>query len=620
MKIKFKENHESIKEFKEKEIKDFSIFTGVNGSGKTHLLTGIEEGQIEVEGIEPRGIVYFDYLNFSMQGSYTATNSNELNWRVPYRSSRRSLRQSNFEGPNPLYIMSQYGYASIPKKEAFWQQLQDKNSLICSQITKYDNQIKKSLDFPLYPYNDEFSLGERISKRKHTKECKLARKKISEIICNFFLENSNINSNETILKKAATEFAQMLLSESMNFLSEIEKDDFNIIALDGYPEYSLLNNLSGFFNEHQRKIIDALQASERKGDELVTKDEIKKLEEEAPWNIINAIFKNFGMEHKVIKPDFKAKDILNNPSYSFSTNLIIDNQIIDFNKLSSGEKILCALAFTIFQENKSAFPELILLDEIDATIHPSTMKELFDVIHNVFIKNGSKVIMATHSPSTIAHAPEDAIFEIKKGNVQNKIVEISKKDAINILTSGFASFESGLTFLDSMARKELSILTEGNNVNYINKAIDLFIPELQDQIEVIETLQDISSKEQLKALFISFSRMQPKKKFLFVWDCDCNCKTYRDLEESSNIFPFIFSQNKENNIASNGVENLFSEESFPKEFYKIIQDPELDSETKNFKGNKKAEFFQHACKEGTKESFVNFKPLCEKIKNILTPQ
>ena len=601
MKIKFRHDYLSIKEFQDKEIKDFSIFTGVNGSGKTHLLTGIKNGLIEVEG-RPRNIVYFDYSSFLMQEPSTAANNNEpISW-----GRDESLWENNFESSNSLYIMSQYGYASLQRIKAFWQQLQNENSLVCSQITKYDNQIKEYLKpSPFSSYRYPYRKHSLLIEPKYIEKHKLIKEKILKIICNFFLDNSGISSNQAVLKKAVTEFAQMLLSLSRGFLSEIKKTDFDRIVLFDWPQYHLFNNLSKVFDVYHRKMFDA------------SEEQRKELEAKAPWNIINANFKKFGLEHKVSEPDLKAKGILNNPSYPFSANLMIDDKIIDFDELSSGEKILCALALTVFQET-SAFPELILLDEIDATIHPSTMKELFDVIHDVFIKNGSKVIMTTHSPSIIAHAPEDAIFEVKKGNVQDKIVEISKGDAIKILTSGFASFESGLTFLDSMARKELSILTEGNNVNYINKAIDLFIPELQEQIEVIETLQDISSKEQLKALFIPFSRMEPKKKFLFVWDCDCT--EYKNLKESNNVFPFVFSKNKENKIAKKGIENLFSEESFPKEFYKIIKDPELDSETKNFKGNKKAEFFQHACKEGTKESFVNFKPLCEKIKNILTPQ
>ncbi len=617
MKIKFKYNYESIKEFKEKEIKDFSIFTGVNGSGKTHLLIGIKNGQIEVEGIRPRNIVYFDYFSFLMQEPSTATNSNEQTWRNQGRRKDASLWESDFDDSNPLHVMSQYGYASIQKKEAFWQQLQDENSLVRSQIIECDNQIKEYSKSRFHPYRNRFLSSEH----EHVEKHRLIIGKISKIIRDFFLDNSDISSHQTILKEAVTEFAQILLSRSLRFLPEIKKADFNAIVLDGYPEYSLLNNLSTLFDEHQRKIIDALRAFEPKGDELVTEDEIKKLEEEAPWNIINAILKKFGLEHKVTKPDFKAKDILNNPNYSFSANLMVDDEIIDFSKLSSGEKILCTLAFTIFQENKSAFPELILLDEIDATLHPSTIEKLFDVIHSAFIKNGSKVIMATHSPSTIAHAPEGAIFEIKKGNVQDKIVEISKDDAINVLTDGFMSLEKGVTLLDSVAKIELSIFTEGNNIKYINKAIDLFIPELQGKVEVMENLQDRSGKKQLKTLFGFFEKMKHENKILFVWDCDCNCKEYKDLKESNNVFPFIFDKNEENKIASKGIENLFSEEffqDFPDDF--IVTVTKSRVERKSFNTDNKNKFFQLVCENGTKKSFVNFKPLCEKIKDILTPQ
>jgi len=56
----------------------------------------------------------------------------------------------------------------------------------------------------------------------------------------------------------------------------------------------------------------------------------------------------------------------------------------------------------------------LLLDEVDASLHPSMIKNLLDVIEKIFLKNGCKVILATHSPTTVALAPEESIYEISK--------------------------------------------------------------------------------------------------------------------------------------------------------------------------------------------------------------
>ena len=41
MKLGFKEKYKSIHNFDEINIKDFSVFLGINGSGKTHLLKAL---------------------------------------------------------------------------------------------------------------------------------------------------------------------------------------------------------------------------------------------------------------------------------------------------------------------------------------------------------------------------------------------------------------------------------------------------------------------------------------------------------------------------------------------------------------------------------------------------
>jgi ABC-type cobalamin/Fe3+-siderophores transport system ATPase subunit len=45
MLLQYKQNHKSINTpFKSIKLPDFTVLTGKNGSGKTHLLSGIKEG------------------------------------------------------------------------------------------------------------------------------------------------------------------------------------------------------------------------------------------------------------------------------------------------------------------------------------------------------------------------------------------------------------------------------------------------------------------------------------------------------------------------------------------------------------------------------------------------
>ncbi len=67
MKVKFKEKHLSIDQFNDVELPDFTVLTGVNGSGKSHLLQAIEDAQVEVEGIGKSDIVHFNYETFRLE-------------------------------------------------------------------------------------------------------------------------------------------------------------------------------------------------------------------------------------------------------------------------------------------------------------------------------------------------------------------------------------------------------------------------------------------------------------------------------------------------------------------------------------------------------------------------
>ena len=66
------------------------------------------------------------------------------------------------------------------------------------------------------------------------------------------------------------------------------------------------------------------------------------------------------------------------------------------------------------------FPQVLLLDEVDASLHPSMMQNMLNVIEKVFLENGVKVILVTHSPTTIALAPEESVYVMNR-SCKNRI-------------------------------------------------------------------------------------------------------------------------------------------------------------------------------------------------------
>ena len=66
MELIFKQNHISITNFKPIELSDFTVLTGVNGSGKSHLLGAIEAKKCVLKGFDNARIVHFNYENFKL--------------------------------------------------------------------------------------------------------------------------------------------------------------------------------------------------------------------------------------------------------------------------------------------------------------------------------------------------------------------------------------------------------------------------------------------------------------------------------------------------------------------------------------------------------------------------
>lgn len=271
-----------------------------------------------------------------------------------------------------------------------------------------------------------------------------------------------------------------------------------------------------------------------------------------------------------------------------------------------------ALVVSIYKTSSdNLFPEILLLDEIDASLHPSMMQNLLDVINEIFLERGIKIILVTHSPTMIAFAPEKSIFVMEKSG-QDRIKKKNGEEALSILTEGYATLDEGLKLFDQISKKEVSILTEGKNTEFIKKAADFFGKEQKDKIEIITGVEKDSGKNQLKTIFSFFSKVPHDKKVIFVWDCDVK-QEVSSLVDTNNTFAYTFLKNNDNDKVTKGIENLFLKEKFEDKFY--IEKPKDDGGVQ--KSLNKEKFKNYMIKNGVEKDFENFKPLFEKIKDII---
>ncbi|MCL2651015.1 MAG: AAA family ATPase [Candidatus Azobacteroides sp.] len=577
MELKFRQEYKSINQFNTVELENFSILTGYNGSGKSHLLESLIQGNSQIDEITTNEIVLFDYRTFYLENeqSFNSQQLNQEKLNVWQKFNDQSSGRNNLN-----YRITLSGYK---------QQLGIDNYKKILEI----GSGKPFLKIPLSDFNEK-SLYEIYNQY---------RSRVYGFFGQYVKDHPEISAIKSLCMKIP--FA----------LDELTEDGF----YDYYSPVVLKNNFLpsqigklfiDYWYKYQMFLFkEIMETKSYEEDAFRTKFEKKC--GPRPWCLIEEILSNFSsFEYAINNPEDISIDPARSQTFALTLQHKNNGIKIPFSSLSSGEKILFSLMLSIYKSvGDKVFPSILLLDEIDASLHPSQIQNLLNVINNVFVKqNNVKVILATHSPSTIALADEQNIFVINKQG-ENRIEKQSKREALRILSEGFISLEEGLHIVDQITKKELTIFTEGNNIDYIKKAIELIEPCLVSKIDIIENLKDRTGKNQLSILYDLFLRLDHKNKILFIYDCDVSTKS----EENENTFYHIIPHNDSNTKVGKGIENLFPENLFEEQFY-----PVKSKEDGGFQASlDKQKFLMHIVERNKKEDFVNFIPIVEKMKNLL---
>lgn len=256
-----------------------------------------------------------------------------------------------------------------------------------NDFENYENRYKRGIDF--YLNTDK-------NKRKVLdKWVKLTKGNVKEITEELFMDNYEISSDEIFSSQFASIFKL-----------------YQVRLLD--------NEFNQFLNE-------------KKGqrNKVLTDEEFEKLYGPKPWELINRMLSNAGLTYQVNHPEGSNKEL----DFKLHLTDVNSGTEIQVNDLSTGEKVLMSLALSIYNtKEESTRPDILLLDEPDAALHPGFSRVLVSAIKESIVKEAKvKVIISTHSPMTVALSPEDSIFLMDKE--KSKPVKITKQQAVNLLTS-----------------------------------------------------------------------------------------------------------------------------------------------------------------------------------------
>ncbi|MGV1803850.1 AAA family ATPase [Agrobacterium vitis] len=415
MRLDFIRSHLSITEFPSIEIDKFAIVVGLNGSGKTHLLGAIQNGSIANSLVSEQDRQLQDAINLLQP---TSSNFNP----GTYASQIRTGPQNGAADGGLLYI--QFRDEELkPFKEGL--------------AELYGTSIDAVLDGL-----DPWSLSpEEIAKRLGREDL---RDRISEIyseaeeyLSEFPDEIVFVRRSMGLDKNTVIRRAQDVSKRTRISMLKLRREHINLFSHWGSAS-SFNPDLAMIFGRYRDIRLEnwiMRLADEANGTAIaLSNDDFYRTLGEEPWKQVNRVLQAFGLPYEVCEP----------PAYEFGQVDVIFRSIknghqIKFENLSSGEQVLSRFAISTLNLNVEFLtiqkPKLLLLDEMDASLHPEMVARWLRGIQDGLVSElGIPCIITTHSPTTVALAPENALYEMVDG--RSGLRKISKQAALNKLTFG----------------------------------------------------------------------------------------------------------------------------------------------------------------------------------------
>ncbi|PHV61600.1 AAA family ATPase [Cyanobacterium aponinum] len=405
MQLTFDKKHKSIDGFPNTQLPNFTVITGLNGSGKTHLLEALQNGAIKIDEIDSKNdeIRLFDWFTL-----------------VPNDDGKFDLAEKRKEYWNKLLS------AINTVKQQYKNNIENLESQVNQNIGKLDLfQVAMIADDDL---TEKFGNSpQQINIYNHIKQ---TIRTIENQIINKFSNNGQ--------QKEKKLFLDVLKSKLDSPIINLTEDTFLELYLSiSTPVNAFQQSFGQLFVSYMEKwninVINKDRQQRGEDIDYMSDEEFYDKNGKPPWDFVNQILQQNHLEFRIDKPE-KYHEIYEPKLIHQKTK-----EKIKFDSLSSGEKILISFAFCLYytadKRQTVNYPKVLLFDEIDAPLHPSMTLSVLNTIQKILVKEQNiKVIMTTHSPSTVALSPEESIYVMEKET--RHLNKTTKDKALSLLTSG----------------------------------------------------------------------------------------------------------------------------------------------------------------------------------------
>ena len=408
MRLSFLRVHKSIASFPETELPNFVVLTGVNGAGKSHLLEAIENGSMQIDDIvvnnQTRPIRRFDWTNLIPQDTgafapYQITQERHGFWN----EFSQYIKEYRPQISQTLQQLNRFDLDKLEISEII--SLTPEKLFLTGSTLEQANQILQAIQSAI------FSANQNVAAR--------------------FTQNDPNNRSRLV----------SLFQKNTNkpFIAFEENDFYEHFPSSWQPIDMFQQSFGRLFADYQSNWLKNRNryVANFDGEDVtfLTNKEFVDRYGEPPWDFVNSVLEAANLDFRINHPP-KYDD---RPYEPILTDKIRNSQV-KFNDLSSGERVLMSFALCLYYAGDRRqivdYPKILLFDEIDAPLHPSMTQSLLSTIQDVLVnRHGIKVILTTHSPSTVALAPEESLYAMYKTD-QRRMQKTTKDKALSILTTG----------------------------------------------------------------------------------------------------------------------------------------------------------------------------------------
>lgn len=473
--LKLTYRYKSLQEgFEWNDIPPFAVITGVNGVGKTQLLE-VVKGRSEKTDNRGRAIQIVREITSSrgpenlIFSESTYQRGLSLNGLIEYVQNvdQRLLVIRNLDNDikncrnNINYWRQQYSQATDKVEKL---QLEKNIKSHEKQIRNYQNQ---KLNVNIYAYDEELK---RIARKLEKKVEELTEDEIRQFAIDNFESLTTVD-----------ELTRFLLNENLRYMRRI----------------------TYLVETHRKEEADMLAAQER------------------PYQTINRIFRQYGFDYFDMLNPFPNNGKLNG-EIRFKGK---DGEEVDYNSLSSGEQAIVQFVIWSYgQDFRGNRLNTMVLDEPDAHLHPSMCKMMVEIFSEMSAKKevgggGIRIIITTHSPSTVAFTPEGSLFVMQREADNKRVIrQTTTENAVEILSDGIFTFSramSNFTLLSSSPKQNLVFVEGKTDVKHFTRAMQVLGYNLDVEFFDMHDASTLSS-------FISCApaRLFNKKSLIALYDCD----------------------------------------------------------------------------------------------------